>query len=202
MLNGIHFETGISNNYRDHPRTILRELARYGSLYQSIEIFQNHNLAQAGYTGLRCESNPDCTEKLALSSNKQKTRWVLLIRLFWRMTPSKGLSTESLSGFNKDKNRITVVLCVSTSGTDRILVWFIDKTKTPHDCRTTNIYTMGHQWKSKWSAWMNMITMKEWLLAFYNHVGSRTILTMDNFAAHNTGLPMTTTQFYKSISNL
>ena len=38
---------------------------------------------------------------------------------------------------------------------------------------------------------MDQIIMREWLLAFYSHIGKRAVLlTMDNFAAHLAGLEL------------
>ena len=39
--------------------------------------------------------------------------------LFWKMMPSRGLSSQSLPGLKKDKTRITLVFCVNATGLDR-----------------------------------------------------------------------------------
>jgi hypothetical protein len=44
-------------------------------------------------------------------------------------------------------------------------------------------------WRANTKAWINTIIMKEWLLAFYAHIGPRKVLlVMDNFPAHGYGL--------------
>jgi hypothetical protein len=51
--------------------------------------------------------------------------------LYWRMTPSCGLATRSQPGLKKDKTQISIVLCVNATGTDRLPVWIIGKSKNP-----------------------------------------------------------------------
>ena len=51
--------------------------------------------------------------------------------LFWKLSPSQGLSTASQPGFERDKARITVVLCSNATGSDRFKPWFIGNAKTP-----------------------------------------------------------------------
>jgi hypothetical protein len=42
--------------------------------------------------------------------------------LFWKVMPSRGLSSQSLPGIKKEKARITLVLCANASGSDRLPV--------------------------------------------------------------------------------
>lgn len=65
--------------------------------------------------------------------------------LFWRMMPSRGLSSQSQPGLKKDKARITFVLATNATGTDRVPVWFIGKAKTPRALRNISVPTMGGQ---------------------------------------------------------
>jgi hypothetical protein len=110
--------------------------------------------------------------------------------LFWRMMPSRGLSTQSQPGLKKDKSRISVVFATNATGTDRIPVWFIGKAKTPRALRNVSVSTMGGQWRWNKKAWMNTIIMVEWLQSFYQHIGTtrQVLLTMDNFRAHYTAV--------------
>lgn len=106
--------------------------------------------------------------------------------LFWKMMPSRGLSSQSLPGLKKEKARITLVLCVNASGSDRFPVWIIGKAKTPRALRNVNISTWGAEWRWNKKAWMNTTIMTEWLQAFYRHIGPvrEVLLTLDNFSAH------------------
>jgi len=109
--------------------------------------------------------------------------------LFWRLSPSRGLSTQARTGVRKDKSQISLICCINASGTDRLPIWFIGKYQTPRALRNINIQVMGGQWRWNKKAWMDTIIMKEWLLFFFSHIGPRTVLlTMDNFPAHLSGL--------------
>ena len=65
--------------------------------------------------------------------------------LYWKMMPSRGLATQSMSGIKKDRARISLVLCTNASGTDRFPVWIIGKAKTPVALRNISVPTMGAQ---------------------------------------------------------
>ncbi len=112
--------------------------------------------------------------------------------LYWRMTPSRGLATQSRPGLKKDKSRVSLVLCVNSTATDRLPIWIIGKAKTPRALRGVNVSTMGGEWRANKKAWMNTAVMSEWLQAFYSHIGTtrQVLLTMDNFSAHYTGLEL------------
>jgi hypothetical protein len=51
--------------------------------------------------------------------------------LYWKMMPSQGLSSQVLPGVKKEKARISIALCVNTSGLDRFPIWAIGQYKTP-----------------------------------------------------------------------
>lgn len=108
--------------------------------------------------------------------------------LFWRQAPSSGLSTQNRPGIKKDKSRITLVACANSTGSDRLPVWFIGNAKTPRSLHGLNIRALGGIWQANKKAWMTTIIMKEWLLSFYSHIGSRSVLLlMDNFLPHIQG---------------
>lgn len=106
--------------------------------------------------------------------------------LYWRMMPSRGLATQQQPGVKKDKARISLVLAVNASGTDRLPIWIIGKHKTPRALRNICVKTMGAEWRWNTKAWMTTQVMSEWLLAFYAHIGPQreVLLSMDNFSAH------------------
>jgi DDE superfamily endonuclease len=87
--------------------------------------------------------------------------------LYWRIMPSRGLSSQSQAGIKKDKSRISLVFCVNATGIDLLPVWFISKAKTPRALRYISIPTMGGQWRWNKKAWMNTTIMIEWLKDFY-----------------------------------
>lgn len=110
--------------------------------------------------------------------------------LYWRMTPSRGLSTQSVPGIKKDKTRITLTFCCNSTGDDRFPLWIIGNAKVPRSLRNVNVRGMGAIWKWNRKAWMNTDIMEEWYQAFYLHIGTtrRVLLTMDNFSAHASAL--------------
>ncbi|KFZ16898.1 hypothetical protein V501_02019 [Pseudogymnoascus sp. VKM F-4519 (FW-2642)] len=113
--------------------------------------------------------------------------------LYWKMTPSRGLATQLRPGLKKDKARLSLNFATNATGSDRLPVWIIGKSKTPRALRNTSVSTMGGEWRWNKKAWMNTTVMSEWLQAFYNHIGTtRTVLlTMDNFSAHLTAVEFT-----------
>lgn len=68
--------------------------------------------------------------------------------LFWKMMPSRGLSSQQQSGIKKNKTRISLVFCVNATGTDRLPVWAIGHAKAPRALQRINIATMGAQWRA------------------------------------------------------
>jgi hypothetical protein len=67
--------------------------------------------------------------------------------LYWRMSPSKGFTTRSISGQKKDKARISVAICVNAAGTDRLPIWFIGKAKKPRALQHVDVGAMGGVWR-------------------------------------------------------
>jgi hypothetical protein len=63
--------------------------------------------------------------------------------LFWRMTPSRGLSSQARLKIKKDKTRITIVVCTNVIRLDQFRPWFISKAKVPRALRNVNI----QQWE-------------------------------------------------------
>ena len=112
--------------------------------------------------------------------------------LFWRRAPSTGLSSNSLPGIKKDKTRITLVACVNCTGADRLPLWIIGNSKVPRSLRGLNIQALGGIWTSNKKSWMTSLIMKDWLLAFYAHIGRQrsVLLIMDNFPAHIGGVEL------------
>jgi hypothetical protein len=66
--------------------------------------------------------------------------------LFWKLMPSRGLSSQSLPSLKKDKACISLNLCTNATRSNRLPVWLIGKAKTPWALRSVNIST----WETKW----------------------------------------------------
>ena len=63
--------------------------------------------------------------------------------LYWKMTPSRGLSIISQPGLKKEKSRVTLVPCCNASGKEKLRLWVIGKAKTPRALRRINVSAMG-----------------------------------------------------------
>src|SRR5437762_8115798 len=103
--------------------------------------------------------------------------------LYWRRVISKGLTTAKLPGAKKDKSRISLVLCSNATGSEKLPLWLIGKSKKPRALRSVNLQALGAVWKASTKAWMNSDIMADWLRTFYRYIGSsrQVLLLMDNF---------------------
>ncbi|KAF1984698.1 DDE-domain-containing protein, partial [Aulographum hederae CBS 113979] len=111
--------------------------------------------------------------------------------LFWRATPSQGLTVKARPGRKRDKNRISIVCCVNFTGTRRFPLWVIGRSAKPHALRNVNIQSLGIAWRSNQKAWMTAVIMADWLQAFYSWIGDRSVLLlMDILRAHIAGIEL------------
>ncbi|ANB14929.1 Pdc2p [Sugiyamaella lignohabitans] len=102
--------------------------------------------------------------------------------LFWRRPPTA-------SATNKDRSKITLILCTNASGTDKLPLWGIGRAREYRSLANVNLAAIDSHWRSNENAWLTGSIMEEWLQSFYEHVGSRPVLlVMDNFSAHIQGL--------------
>jgi hypothetical protein len=59
------------------------------------------------------------------------------------MEPDRSLATKRLSGRKKDKERITVGLCINASGSDKLPPLVIGKYKNPRCFKNINSTNVG-----------------------------------------------------------
>ena len=113
--------------------------------------------------------------------------------LFWRQAPTSGLGTQSRPGQKREKARITLTVCVNSTGSERLPIWIIGTAKMPRSLHGINIQALGGVWHSNKKAWMTTFIMSEWLHSFYSYIGlSRPVLLLlDNFSAHIQGVNIT-----------
>lgn len=100
-------------------------------------------------------------QKIAGEYNEEDIFNVDEIGLFWKMMPSRGLSTQYLPGLKKEKTRITLVFCVNATGSDRMPVWIIGKSRTLRALRNTSVSAVGACWRWNQRAWMDTKIMVE-----------------------------------------
>src|SRR4051812_10660570 len=87
--------------------------------------------------------------------------------LYWRQSPSSGLSPRARPGRKKDKNRISVICCCNFLGSQRFPLWIVGRAARPYALRNVNIEALDIQWRPNAKAWMNTVLIKDWLQAFY-----------------------------------
>lgn len=111
--------------------------------------------------------------------------------LFWKMMPSRGLSTQQLAGSKLDKSRISLHFCCNSDGSDKLPLLAIGKHARPRSFRRqgVNINRLNLIWRHNGKAWMTTSIFLDWLRWFNNHVAPRhVLLLMDNFSAHASAL--------------
>ena len=106
--------------------------------------------------------------------------------LYWRRMPNGGLSKGKIAGQTKDKTRISIAIATNATGSDRMPLWIIGRSKTPRALRGVNFHALGCVWRWNDKAWMRHGIMEEWLRSFYGRIsmGRRVLLLLDNCSAH------------------
>jgi hypothetical protein len=106
--------------------------------------------------------------------------------LYWRMSPSSGLSTTSIRGVKRDKARITLVFGCNATGSEKLPLWVLGTAKQPRALKNVNLKALDIIYDSNRKGWMNTTIMKRWLREFYAHIGRnrRVLLLMDNLTSH------------------
>jgi len=71
--------------------------------------------------------------------------------LFWAMEPSRTLSNREISGHKKNKSKVSILLTMNASGTDKLPPVFIYKYRTPFPLRHVNkaLLPVQYYWNSK-----------------------------------------------------
>lgn len=116
--------------------------------------------------------------------------------LYYKLGPSKALGAKPVSGPNKSKQRLTMVLCCNADGLEKSDILLLSKAKTKHYLPNslTVPYLERHKcwWLTNSNAWMNGELMVDWLKRFYNQIGNerRVLLLLDNFSGHTKGLEL------------
>ena len=58
--------------------------------------------------------------------------------LFYRLEADHSLATKQLEGHNKDKKRITIVVCCNGDCSDKVPLWIIGKYANPRSFKNVN----------------------------------------------------------------
>lgn len=108
--------------------------------------------------------------------------------LFYRQPPSWTLSTKPVSGFKKEKARISFLACCNYTGTEQMPLMIIGNSKKPHAFKGKTGQELGFDYHFNQKAWMTKCLFFAWLNRLDVYVGSTTgrkiLLLIDNCSAH------------------
>ncbi|UYV60678.1 hypothetical protein LAZ67_1001867 [Cordylochernes scorpioides] len=108
--------------------------------------------------------------------------------LFFQLIPDRTLAhkDESCRGVKRMKQRITVLLCCNSTGTDKRRLLIIGKSAKPRCFRNFSPHFYC-TYTSNSKAWMTSNIFQEWLLQFNKQLvseGRRILLLLDNATSH------------------
>ena len=107
--------------------------------------------------------------------------------LFYRMPPNQTLSSKPVLGQKKDKTRITVLLGVNATGTDKLKPWVIGNMKRPRPFSRINLERLPVHYRANPKAWMNSSIFEEVLRHMDNYFraqNKKILLLVDNAPSH------------------
>jgi len=83
--------------------------------------------------------------------------------LYWKMEPTRGLSTGPISGTKQSKERITILLTCNIAGTEKLIPLFIHKYQNPRPLKgiNKNSLPVNYYWNSK--TWMQVSIWNDYL---------------------------------------
>jgi hypothetical protein len=103
------------------------------------------------------------------------------------MSPSQTLSTKPVPGRKKDKTRITVLLGVNATGTDKLKPWVIGNAKRPRPLSKVNLERLPVYYRGNKKAWMNSVVFEEVLRemdSYFRAQNKKILLLVDNAPSH------------------
>ena len=107
--------------------------------------------------------------------------------LFYRMPPNQTLSTKPVLGQKKDKTRITVLLGVNATGTDKLVPWVIGNAKRLRPLSRINLERLPVYYRANPKAWMNSSLFEEVLChmdSYFRAQNKKILLLVDNAPSH------------------
>ncbi|GBN03992.1 Jerky -like [Araneus ventricosus] len=79
--------------------------------------------------------------------------------------PSKSLTSKeeaSAPGYKKSKDRVSLLVCVNASGTDKLPLLLIGKSKKPRSFKNIIVNSLPVKYRNQKSAWMNSEIFEKW----------------------------------------
>lgn len=114
--------------------------------------------------------------------------------LYYRGLPDRGhcFKGEKLSGGKKAMERITVLVCANMTGTEKLPLFIIGKSKHPR-CFPRHPKDLPVRYSSNKNAWMTSVIFEEYLYEWNRKLqdrGRNVLLFVDNCSAHPTNLQL------------
>lgn len=108
--------------------------------------------------------------------------------LFYRQPPNWTLSNTAVSGFKKEKTRLTFLACCNNDGTERLKLMVIGTAMKPRAFQKKSGQEHGFDYHANKKAWMTKELFFAWLNRFDQYVarkpGRKILLLLDNCSAH------------------
>lgn len=109
--------------------------------------------------------------------------------LFYNLLPNRTLDFKGkrCHGGAKSKQRLTVVLCCNSDGSEKHKAWVIGKAENPRCFKNFNKLHLPCEYTSHKSSWIDSKAFREWLLKLNRRMVTQhrnILLTLDNCAAH------------------
>ena len=101
---------------------------------------------------------------------------------YWKTSLDCMIATEQMAGKKAIKACFTANLCYNASGSDEVLIWFIDTAAKPRYFFQTgvNIRNLNMHWEHNQKDWMTAAIFVKYLHWFNNYVaGCKVVLLVD-----------------------
>lgn len=107
--------------------------------------------------------------------------------LFYNLAPDRTVALQRPQGRKKAKDRITVMVCCNSDGSDKHQLFFIGTAQKPRAFKKKTADQYGLAYRANKRAWMTAELFFEWLRMFNERMGRqgrRVLLLVDNCSAH------------------
>ena len=108
--------------------------------------------------------------------------------LFWKLEPSRVLSTGPVAGRKKSKERITIMLTCNANGTEKLKPLLIHKYQNPRAIINVNKDTLKVKYYWNIKAWMQTTIFNDYLKDLNNEMKKQNrniLLLLDNAPTHS-----------------
>lgn len=182
-------------------RNIDEELKMAESFKASVgwldKVKTRHNLKQVTLQGENAEVSYTTAEKARQDMQKKLASWdedniynLDETACFFKLLPNKTISAgddEKGRGMKRSKARITVMICSNATGSHKLRVLVIGKSKTPRALKNVNMNNMPSQYTHSKKAWMTSELLDRWLRQLNSLMTAKNkhiIILMDNARCH------------------